>query len=68
MKLTIMYQDNHVEEIGVRRVFTIDTTNAGQCLYYETHSHQRGKGKTIPMSEVKCWEVNAAIQGGSLKL
>lgn len=68
MKLTIMYQDYHVEEIGVCRVFTIDTINAGQWLYYETLSHQRGKGKYIPMSEVKCWEVNASIQGGSLNL
>lgn len=68
MKLSIMYQDKRREEIGVRRVFIQEIPSKGQCLYFETASDQRGKGKSIPMSEIKCWEVNAVIPGGNLKL
>ena len=68
MKLKIMYQDKHVEEIGVCRVFTREVLGKGQYLYFETHSDIPGKGKSIPMSEIKCWEVNAIVSGGNLKL
>lgn len=68
MKLKIMYQDKRVEEIGVCRVFTQEVLGKGQHLYFETTSDLQGKGTSIPMSELKCWEVNAVIPGGNLKL
>ena len=68
MKLTILYHDGHVEEIGVCRVFTREVLGKGQYLYFETASDLQGKGTSIPMSDLKCWEVNAVIQGGNLKL
>lgn len=68
MKLSIMYPNDQVEEIYVRRVFTFDATNAGPCLYYETSANIRGQGKSIRLSEIKCWEVNAVVRGSSIPL
>ena len=68
MKLSIMYPDDRVEEIYVRRVFTFDATNAGSCLYYETSANIRGQGKTIRLAEIKYWEVNAVVRGSSTPL
>lgn len=68
MKLSIMYPNDQVEEIYVRRVFTFDATNAGPCLYYETSANIRGQGKSIRLSEIKCWEVNAVVRGCSMPL
>lgn len=68
MKLSIMYPNDQVEEIYVRRVFTFDATNAGPCLYYETSANIRGQGKSIRLSEIKCWEVNAVVRGSSMPL
>lgn len=68
MKLSIMYPDDQVEEIYVRRVFTFDATNAGPCLYYETSANIRGQGKSIRLSEIKCWEVNAVVRGSPMPL
>lgn len=68
MKLSIMYLNDQVEEIYVRRVFTFDATNAGPCLYYETSANIRGQGKSIRLSEIKCWEVNAVVRGSPMPL
>ena len=68
MKLSIMYPDDRVEEIYVRRVFTFDATNADPCLYYETSANIRGQGKSIRLAEIKCWELNAVIRGSSMPL
>lgn len=68
MKLSIMYPNDRVEEIYVRRVFTFDATNAGPCLYYETSANIRGQGKSIRLSEIKCWEVNAVVRGSPMPL
>lgn len=68
MKLSIMYPNDQVEEIYVRRVFTFDATNAGPCLYYETSANIRGQGKSIRLSEIKCWEVNAVVRGSPMPL
>lgn len=68
MKLSIIYQNKRREEIGVLRVFIMEVPGKGQCLYFETASDQRGKGKIVPLSEVKCWEVNAVVVGGSANL
>lgn len=68
MKLSIMYPDDRVEEIYVRRVFTFDATNVGPCLYYETSAHMRGQGKSIRLSEIKCWEANVVVRGVSMPL
>ena len=63
MNLSILYQDEREENVRVRRVFTFEATNAGPCLYYETYNHLVGQGKSIPLAEIKCWEVNADIPG-----
>ena len=68
MKLSMIFPDDRVEEIYVRRVFTFDATNAGPCLNYETSANIRGQGKTIRFAEIKCWEVNAVIRGSSMPL
>lgn len=68
MRLSITYPDDRVEEIYVLRVFTFNSINAGPCLYYETSSDIHGKGKTIHLSDIKCWEVNAVIRGSSMPL
>ena len=64
MKLTILYIDGRVEEMQVRRVANLQQTD-GEKLYCETFSNLRGKGTRIPMSSIKCWEVEAPISGGS---
>lgn len=61
MELTIVHVDDYAETIAVKRVFTI----AGQFLYYELPADVHGYGKRIPMSDIKCWEINAVIQGSS---
>ncbi len=63
MKLTIMFQDDRVEEVFVRRVLTFVASNVGPCLYYETSTHMRGNGKVICLSAIKCWEVNTSLCG-----
>ena len=68
MKLSIMYPDDRVEEIFVRRVFTFVASNVGPCLYYETSAHMPGQGKSIRLSEIKCWEANIAVRDGSVPL
>ena len=61
MKLTILYQDKRKEEIvGVQRVASL-----GEFFYYETVNDLPNKGKLIPVSEVKRWQVDAVIAGGS---
>lgn len=61
MKLKIMWLDGTVKEQAIERLFTIQGTH----LYFETPSDLTGKGQTIPLSEIKCWEVTATIRGGS---
>ena len=68
MELTIMQSDKSVETVPVKRVFTIGTASCPQFLYYEQHADVKGHGKRIPMADIKCWEVNAIIVGGSSNL
>lgn len=67
MKLKLMFKDDSKKEIIVQRVFTINTP-AEQLLYYECCTDEHGYGKKIPVSELKCWEVDAIIAGGSVGL
>lgn len=62
MELTVMYQDKSVKKIPCRRVFI---TKGGSHLYYEVHADAHGEGTRIPMSDIRSWEVNAVIVGGS---
>ena len=57
-KLTILYQDNSTEEIAVKRVSNISTKV--QALYYEVPGNMPGQGKVIPLSDIKCWELETA--------
>lgn len=68
MNLTILYNDNRIEKIPVKRVSNISTNNPIPLLYYERPGDMRGKGKCVRMSEVKCWEVEVIPVGGNLKL
>lgn len=65
MRLKIMYLDGNVKEQAIERLFTINTIYEGTYLYYETPSDLRGKGQSIPLSEIKCWEVEAMMPSGS---
>lgn len=67
MELSIMYLDDRVEEIYVLRVFTFNSTNTGPCLYFEISADFHGKGKSVHLSDIKCWEVNAVTVGGSIR-
>lgn len=60
MKLSIMWKDGKktVEEITVKRVFTIHNEEKGKSwLYYEDCGCGRGEGQTIDMTELDCWHV-----------
>lgn len=60
MKLSLMFLDNSVKELAINRLFTTNTTTVGPVLYYETYSDIPGKGHSIPLSELKCWEAEPA--------
>lgn len=65
MMLKIMFSDGIVNEFAITRLFTIKVSNEEQHLYFETPSDIYGKGRSVPLSEIKCWEANAIVCGGS---
>ncbi len=64
MILKVLYTNGEKKEIPCARVFTIGS----DYLYYETHANIRGHGTKLPMSDIKAWEVEAVIVGGSHNL
>ena len=65
MNLKIMFTDGIINEITVERLFIIKTSSEEQHLYFETLSDAYGKGHTVPLSDIKCWEATAIPHGGS---
>ena len=61
MKLKIMWLDGSIKEQAIVRLFPIKDTH----LYFETPCDLTGKGQSISLSEIKCWEVTAPVCGGS---
>lgn len=57
MLLTILYNDGSLDTLVVKRVSNISTTNPIPYLYYECGGHERGRGKCVPMANIKCWEI-----------
>ena len=65
MMLKIMFSDGIVNEFAITRLFTIKVSSEEQHLYFETTSDTYGKGRSIPLSDIRAWEANAIICGGS---
>ena len=58
MKLVLLYLDNKLEEIEVKRVFQDRHHGMGSKLYYETFYDEVGKGKFVNTDELITWEIN----------
>lgn len=57
MKLSILYKDGRIEEITIKRASNISSKTLVQYLYYEKPGDLRGKGKTVHMADIDCWEI-----------
>lgn len=57
MRLVILFLDDSVEDIPVRRVSNVSSSLLVPILYYECTEHLVGKGVSVPMCKIKCWEV-----------
>lgn len=59
MKLKIMFKkNNEVLEIkNIVRVSNLSSNFENDCLYYETMMDSSGKGKTIYLKDILCFEV-----------
>lgn len=60
MKLSILYHDGTEEDLTVKRVSNISSKTSTPLLYFEKMGDMEGKGTTLRMEKISCWEVKPA--------
>ncbi len=57
MYLYVLFQDNTVGKYRVKR-FSDLSQQKSNFYYYEEQYDEKGKGKTIPRANIKCFELS----------
>lgn len=70
MTLRYMTNDGKVHAVkGVRSAFADTRTGIGnKFLHYETVNDERGRGTSLDMADIRCWETSWEPAGANIEL